>query len=352
MKLHFKHISGQILAKDNFSEPAVTPGTRKWKNIAGTTPYALFNLSFPHIEINAGRTTNWLGPGRFGTLLLSNNYPFFDQINAALEIGKFKFSSFFIVVNIDSMKFLAGHRAELKEIYGITLGFNEFVLFSGRIEPGYLNPLLVLYGEQYNRGDRDNIMWSFDLSLGFLGKNKLYTELLVDDYQYESTPPAPNKIASIIGLQIAEPFALPRFDLCCEYTRIAKWVYTHKYPENTYSNYRTCLGHHLGPDGDVIDITLKQFLRWNVIPQVHFGYVRKGEGNLRNTWQKDTDPHPSLPSGIVESTILFEATVFLKPFRSSEYILGWETYRTENLHNIRDWMEQDNEFYIKISLTF
>jgi|GEM_PF-3804297 len=350
-----KHISfaeEMTLIKDNDSETTIIPGTRKWKGIAGTTPSALFSLSFPHIEINAGRTTNWLGPGRFGTLLLSNNYPFFDEINTALEIGKFKLSSFFIVVNIDSMKFLAGHRAELKEIYGITFGFNEFVLFSGRIEPGYLNPLLILYGEQYNRGDRDNIMWSFDLSFHFLGKSKLYSEFLIDDFQYESTPPAPNKIGSLIGLQIAEPLNLPRLQGFFEYTRIAKWVYTHKYSENTYSNFSACLGHPLGPDGDELNITFKEYLRWNVIPQVHFGYIRKGEGNLQNPWQKDTDPHPPFPSGIVESTLLFEATIFLKPFRSCEYILGWKTYRTENLHNIQDWTEQDNEFYINISLTF
>ena len=56
-----------------------TLGTRAWKGFRGTTPIALFNLSFPHISINAGRSSNWLGPGRYGTLLVSNNYPYFDE---------------------------------------------------------------------------------------------------------------------------------------------------------------------------------------------------------------------------------------------------------------------------------
>ncbi len=330
-----------------------TIGTRAWKDIRGTTPIAIFNLSFPHFEITAGRTFNWLGPGRYGTLLLSNNYPYYDGVNAIITIKKFKFSSFFIVVNLDSLKFLSGHRIEISNIHGITFGFNEFVVYSDRIEPGYLNPLLMLYGEQFNRGDRDNIFWSFDLSIYLFGKSKLYGEFLIDDFQYESTPPAPNKIGYIFGFHLTEPFRLPRLDIKMEYTKITKWTYTHKYPENTYSNYSLCIGHPFGPDGDGFDITVREFFRWNIIPQIHLGYRRKGEGKLYEPWEKGIDdPHPPFPSGIVQSTFLFDISFFLKPFPSSEFIPGWRTYRIENKHNIPDWIEQDNEFFINILLTF
>lgn len=350
-----KHISFaeqlNILRKKNTGSRD-SLGTRAWNDFRGTTPIALFNLSFSHLEINAGRTSNWLGPGRYGTLLLSNNYPYSDEINGVVKLNKLKLSSFFIIMNVDSSKYLSGHRLEISDIWGATFGFNEFVIFSNRLEPGYLNPFLILYGEQYNRGDRDNVFWSFDLSIYLFGKNRLYGEFLIDDFQYESTPPAPNKIGSIIGLHITEPFNLPRLDLLMEYTRIAKWVYTHKYPENTYSNYSLCIGHPFGPDSDGFDITLREFFRWNIIPKVHFGYRRKGEGRIYEPWEKEIDPNPSFPSGIVESTILFDVSIFLKPFPSSEFVPGWRTYRTENLHNVQDWTEQDNEFFINILLTF
>ena len=250
------------------------------------------------------------------------------------------------------MKFLSGHRLEINNLWKLTLGINEFVLYSNRIEPGYLNPLLILYGEQFNRGDRDNVMWSFDLSLHLLWKNYLYLEYLIDDYQYESTPPAPNKTGLIFGLHSTEPFNLPRLDLSFEYTKISKWVYTHKYPQNTYTNYSICLGNPLGPDADRIDITLKEYIKWNIITQFHFSYKRKGEGKIYESWETGMDPYPPFPSGIVESTILFETSVFLKPFPSSEFIPGWRTYKTTNLHNIDGWTKQQNEFFIDISLTF
>lgn len=327
-------------------------GTRKWKGFRFTAPIALINFSLPYLEISAGRSFNWLGPGRYGTLLLSNNYPYYDGINAVIKLDKLRLSAFFIVVNIDSLKFLSGHRIEISNICGFTFGFNEFVIYSDRIEPGYLNPLFILYSEQYNRGDRDNIMWSFDLSVSILKKYRFYSEFLIDDFQYESTPPAPNKIGSIIGIHITEPFSLPRFDLSMEYTMISKWTYTHKYPENTYSNYSVCIGHPFGPDGDGLDITLREFVRWNIIPQVHLGYRRKGEGRIDEPWETGTEPHPPFPSGVVESTVFLDVSLFLKPFSFFEFVPGWRTYRTENLHNVQDKKEQDNEFFINLSLTF
>ena len=340
-----------ILYKKNW-EANDTLGIRKWKNLRGVTPFALFNLSFSHLEINIGRNVNWLGPGKFGTFLLSNNYPYFDGINGNIKIKKVKFSSFFIVINVDSAKYLSGHRIEISNIRGLTLGINEFVIYSGRIEPGYLSPLLILYGEQYNRGDRDNIFWGLDLSFYPMKKYRIYSEFLIDDFQYESSPPAPNKYGTILGLEITEPFHIPRFNLSMEYTIIRKWVYTHKYPENVYSNYSLCLGHPLGPDGDELNITIREILRWNVIPQLHFLYRRKGEGRLNEPWQPGIDPHPPFPSGIVKSTMLFDVSIFLKPFSSSEFTFGWKTYRNENLHNVDDWLEQDNEFFTNILLTF
>jgi hypothetical protein len=329
-----------------------TLGTRAWKDFRGTTPIAMFNLSFPHMEINAGRTPNWLGPGRNGTLLLSDNYPYFDHINSTIKIGKVNLSSFFTVINVDSTKYLSGHRIEIKDILGITVGFSEFVLYSGRIEPGYLNPLLIIYGEQYNRGDRDNIFWYFDFSANLPGKNLLYGEFLIDDFQYESTPPAPNKIAYTLGLHTTEPFNIPRLDLLFEYTRITNWVYTHKFSENTYSNYGVCLGHQLGPDGDIFNITLTQYIRWNIIPKLHFSYSRKGEGRIYESWEKGMEPHPPFPSGIVKSILSFDISLFIKPSRFLEIEPGWKTYKIENVHNVLDWKKQNNEFFLNLYITF
>jgi hypothetical protein len=329
-----------------------TLGTRAWKDFRGTTPIALVTLPFPHFTLNVGRMTPWLGPGRFGTLLLSDNIPFFDGIHAEFHFKKLKLSSFFIIVNVDSAKYISGHRLELFNIWGTTVALSEFVIYSNRIEPGYLNPLLILYGEQFNRGDRDNVFWTLDVSRSLFGSNRIYAELLIDDFQYEPTPPAPNKVGVITGIHLVRPFSIPRFEVLLEYARIAKWTYSHKYPENTYSNYYLCLGHDLGPDADRLDITVREFLLWNIVPQLHVSYERHGEGRIYIPWESSTDPHPAFPSGTVSTKKTLDLSVFVKPFPSSEINMGWETFRIENKYNVQDWVEQDNAFFIDLMLTF
>jgi hypothetical protein len=328
------------------------PGVRTWKDFAGTTPIATFNLSFPHLDITAGRNSQWLGPGRVGTLLVSDNYPFFDGVSAHVSFNKVVFSSYFTVINLDSMKFLSGHRLEIRDIFGFSLGFNECVLYSERIEPGYLNPLLILYGEQYNRGDRDNVFWSFDISYYFLKRYKGYGEFLIDDFQYESTPPAPNKVGIIFGLHASEPLSIPRTDLTVEYTRITKWTYSHKYPENSYTNYSVCLGHPFGPDADGIDIILRGFITWNIIPELHLGYRRKGEGSITEPWESGIDPHPPFPSGTVQSSLLFDASLNLHPFSSSTITPGWRFSKIDNVSNLTDSTHSESELFIDVSITF
>lgn len=341
----------RILRKD-VPETRDTLGSRAWKDFHGSTPLALLTLPFSHLTINAGRMTPWLGPGRFGTLLLSDHFPFFDGIHAEFTFSKFSLSSYFLVVNVDSAKYISGHRMEVFDVWGTTIGLSEFVVYSGRIEPGYLNPLLIIYGEQYNRGDRDNIFWAVDVSRSLFGTNRMYAEFLIDDFQYESSPPAPNKVGILAGIHLVRPFGLPRTELLLEYARITKWTYTHKYQENTYSNYFFCLGHDLGPDADRMDITLRHFLRWNIVPQVHLSYERHGEGRIFIPWEQGIDPHPPFPSGTVMQRSTLDLSLFVKPFPSSELTLGWKTFRIEQKHNIPDWIEQDNAFSADLTLTF
>jgi hypothetical protein len=329
-----------------------TLGTRAWKDFRGTTPIAQLTLPFSHFTLNAGRMTPWLGPGRFGTLLLSDNNRSFDGIHAEFAYKNLKLSSYFFIVNVDSAKYLSGHRLELFNVWGTTMGLSEFIIYSGRIEPGYLNPLLIIYGEQFNRGDRDNVFWALDVSRSFFGRNRAYAEFLIDDFQYESTPPAPNKVGLLAGIHLVNPLSIPRLALRIEYARITKWTYTHKYQENTYSNYYLCLGHELGPDAERIDIEVREYLRWNIVPQVHFSYERHGEGRIFIPWDNGTDPYPPFPSGIVMHRSALDISLFIKPFPSSEINAGWKTFRIENYYNVQDWLEQDNAYFVDLTLTF
>jgi hypothetical protein len=61
-----------------------------------------------------------------------------------------------------------------------------------------------------------------------------------------------NKFGFQGGIHHVEPFGLKDFDTRIEYTRIKPWVYTHKYPSNTFNNYGNSLGYFTGPNSDVL----------------------------------------------------------------------------------------------------
>ena len=72
-----------------------------------------------------------------------------------------------------------------------------------------------------------------------------------------------NKFGMQAGLYAVEPFGVDGFDTRVEYTRIKPWVYTHKYPINTYTHYGDGIGYFSGPNSDVFFMEMrKRFTRW------------------------------------------------------------------------------------------
>jgi hypothetical protein len=88
------------------------------------------------------------------------------------------------------------------------------------------------------------------------------------------------------------------------------------------------------------------------VPQVHFSYERHGEGRIFIPWDNGTDPYPPFPSGIVMHRSALDISLFIKPFPSSEINAGWKTFRIENYYNVQDWLEQDNAYFVDLTLTF
>jgi hypothetical protein len=288
---------------------------QKWKgDLTGVFDQGYIKGSFRYFEFQWGRDYMRWGPGSRDYLLLSGFSPPFDMLKLTGKIGVFSFDFFATGLdeiflpdsNFFAKRYLSGHRINLKLKSGVGLGFSEVVVYGGpgrKLEPYYLNPLFLFYGEQFNHNIDDNPLWSFDFSITHFKNKEFYGELLIDDFQYDFKS-EPQQIGFLLGTKTTDLFGFSRSYLTLEYTRINKWVYGQDKPWNLYTYRNVGMGSILGPDAD--DLFTELLYHYNKSFQFSFSYElkRKGEGKI----ELQPSPVPkttSFPSGIVEKTKSF-----------------------------------------------
>ena len=277
-----------------------------------------------------------------------------DALSLSASFGIARMNYFHATLSANQGHYLAGHRLSLSLPRRTQIGFSETVLYAARNpEPTYLNPLIPYYAAQHLRGVEDNILWNFELETVPVSGIKLYGELLMDDYQYEHDPPAPNKLGYLAGIYLVNPFGLPNLDLKGEYARINRWVYTHIDSNNTYVYGRHLLGHWLGPDADDFwaFLTFRPYPRWTL--EGIYELERHGEGRgLAVGWHPGDDPATRALSGVVEKAqkpalrIAYEPTWWLN-------VSVEDRYRdVKNLGNVANLSSSQNELEGKLRLNF
>lgn len=278
-------------------------GLRSWRDVWASIERAYFIIDLSPLQLEAGRNRKWWGPGRFGTLLLSANAPPLDLIHLSTQVWRIRASGFTALLSPDEGRFFSSHRLSIHLGERTVIGVSEAVLYTRRnVELGYLNPLIPYYATQRNVYKDDNIFWNFDFSTFPLKWIKVYGEFLIDDFQYSNRDSFPDKLGGIVGLQWMNPIGIQDTDLLGEWGRINRWVYTHRKSINAYLHDGAFLGDGLGPDGERIHLLITH--RWtNRISTTLEGIsIRIGEGRDGIAWEVNRpDPHPSFPSGIVES---------------------------------------------------
>ena len=231
-----------------------------------------------------GRGGNIWGRGKQGTLGLSGyaspyemlrietvfwrlRYTFLAaEIKQYPPIAEFHYTNP-IGVYSDSVavhKRLSGHRLEIDINDRLNVGLYETVVYGGRWEMSYLNPVMFLRGAEHTNGDHDNAVMGADFRLMVHRSHSVYGEFLIDDITTGKlgTDWYGNKFGWQIGTFMVEPFRLGDTDARIEYTRIKPWVYTHRYPINVYDHYGSTLGYYTGPNSDELSAEFrKRFTR-------------------------------------------------------------------------------------------
>ncbi len=298
---------------------------------------AYLSLNVFDFDIDIGKERLKWGPGYYGNLIMSPTPIPMDLIRVTKEWGPARLT--FMSSYFERNKFLSAQRIGVRIFPWLSLGISEAAVYSGRPSPQYLNPILPYYLSQRYFGEgNDNICGLLDFELLPLKGVRLYGEVLDDDYVLDP-PDVPDKWAFLLGGHLRPLCLLPgsRVDgwIRFEYAQVRKWTYTHRSVVNSYSFSDTMIiGHPIGPDADLLDSEIGLFFHPRISLKTYYRSARQGEGRIDQPWVKgDDDPHPSFPSGTVETLNQTGLKLYLYPLERLEVALGGSYSSFRNIGN-------------------
>lgn len=272
------------------------------------------------VDVQVGKDEVLWGPAPGQNLGLSNNAPSFNMIRLKSRLGAFKLvsisaelrpcpdrpdsplcrgladSSATYITNritrpLDREKYMSAHRLEVALAPWLDLGFQEVVIYGDRgPELSYVNPLMFYWAAQSYLGDKDNVMMGLDLDIHPGHGRRFYLAYVVDDLKKAGifSNDFANKFSLQTGMLWVDPLGLGDADLRAEYLRIEPWIYSHKFPINTFRHFDAPLGHSLEPNSDQWQISLSKRMNRDLSFNLGLQRSRHGEnvlnedGSIRN----------------------------------------------------------------------
>jgi hypothetical protein len=269
------------------------------------------------------------GRGERGTLLLSDYGAPYDMLRIEARFWRLRFTSFTGELHqypeiarfhyydaagapTDSVavsKHISGHRVELNVSERLSIGLQEAVVYGGRWDLTYANPLMFLKGGEHTNGDHDNAAMGADFRFRLHRSHSIYGELLLDDLTTGKLGSDwyGNKLGWQLGTFILEPFGLSDLDCRIEYSRLRPWVYSHYRPINSFTHFGDVLGHRAGPNADeLFAVVRKRFSR-----RVHssFSFMRGRHGANTSDTNVGGDPLAGFENGDSTSALFLAGDV-------------------------------------------
>ncbi len=162
-------------------------------------------------------------------------------------------------------KFMATHSIHIKASKGLDLSLGESIVYSDRLDVGYLFPLMFfkIYDNIVNKS---NILTGSNGQLFFqlssrnqLPKTHLYSTVFIDEIRVSSIfdkNKSRNQFGFTLGGSVTDAF-IPYLTLGLEYTRVNPFVYNNLIPAQNYTSYNYSLGDWMGNNFDRLTYTAK-----------------------------------------------------------------------------------------------
>lgn len=299
-------ISGEEVIRERFDPslgmPRVTTGNLLFSDQARA--YAVASNRWVRLQLGRDRV-QW-GPGRRGSLTVSEQMPESDMIRLWAEFRNFRFTYLHAFLRSSlGPKYLAAHRLDVQLGRRLFLSGTESVVYGGRdVEFQYLNPLMPYQIAEHHLGDRDNNMLSFDITYFPVDGVKTYGELLIDDLSFDRNlfTHWANKYGLLLGVLWTDIAGMPNLDGQVEFAHVDPFVYTHRDSVNSYQHYDRSIGHWLGPNADDVTLVVRYQPTRDTRIALQFSQIRRGTGALQKPHRKEDGERKRFLDGPVHRT--------------------------------------------------
>jgi len=343
-------------------------GTHIWHD--ETVAYLIFKL--PYFQVMLGKDSNFWGPGFNGALSLSTNATSYDQIKLQSRVWRLKFTyvwgflrTFPVIRNQNSEtipKNIVAHRLDFDVAEWLDIGLYETVIFGNRrFELAYVNPINFYRSAEHFLGDDDNAAIGADFEFLLIPNVKLYGELFIDDLSTsKGSRFYGNKVAYLAGGYWVDALKIKNLDARIEYARTRPFVYTHRNPINTHSNFNTGLGHWIGPNSDLLLLRAQYRFSKSLFMAATFESFRHGAnqpdknigGNINRNADLTTPQFIDFLDGERERSNRLGFEISYEVFRNLYLELNYSTASARNVflpNGVRGPVER-NEFFFNLSL--
>jgi hypothetical protein len=273
------------------------------------------------LELVLGRDRFRWGPSRRGGLLLSGAAAPWTSIGYAIRIGsRLRGTAVHGTLDAHEGRYIAGHRLEWAPGSRFLIGASEVARYESPspellyvmnlIPYTVVERLLLMDTEDSSerQNQRNNVLWSADVSARLARGHVAYAEALADDIASE-TSHAPDRLALLVGHRSTLPLANRRVSAGIEAAKVWNYVYSVYYQEDCacdLAHRGEPLGFPDGPDVERLDL----WADWDVNREWRIGLEatlrRRGEGRLGLAWSPHDlslrDADASGLSGTVETT--------------------------------------------------
>lgn len=268
-------VGGQV-SYPNFTDTIVSsykiiPGLGRAFGSNGKYSFTNFtgHLSYSPIKIlnfQAGKDKIFVGDG-YRSLLLSdvaNSYPYF---RTTVNIWKLQYSVWYSLLkdisHADGMqskmlnKYSTSHYLSFNATPSFNISFFENEIWQGTdtnrhrgYDPNYLNPIIFYRPIEYSLGSGDNALMGLNMSGKFMGKYKLYGQVVLDEFNLVEIRKRMrwwgNKQGFQLGIKAIDLFTIKNLSFQAEYNWVRPYTYSHGSPQQNYSHYNQPLAHPFG----------------------------------------------------------------------------------------------------------
>ena len=162
-------------------------------------------------------------------------------------------------------KFMATHSIHIKAMKGLDLAAGESIVYSDRLDIGYLFPLMffkiydnIVNNSNIHTGSNGQLFFQVS-SRNQLPKTHLYSTVFIDEVRVSAIfdkNKSRNQFGYTFGGSVTDAF-IPYLTLGLEYTRVNPFVYRNLLPAQNYTSYNYSLGDWMGNNFDRLTYTAR-----------------------------------------------------------------------------------------------